>query len=275
MWANHDWNNIFPFKRSANHSLLQSGRTPEPTFEAATEHMIRNYFGHPSYWRVDGGLYVSVYELMGLIQSLGGLEKAREVLDRFRKRTRDADYGELRLNAVVWGIQNLPGEKILENPARMVDILGFDSVTSYVWVHNVPMDEYPTVEYANYAGKAIKDWYKFRDLYSVPYFPNVSMGWDSSPRTVQTDVHADLGYPFTPILVGNTPEAFHNALQTAKSFLEEGYTEPPVLTINSWNEWTEGSYLEPDTVTGYQYLEGIRKVFGSSHIEHKESDSQA
>jgi hypothetical protein len=262
MWANHDWNNIFPFKRSARHSLLQSGRTPEPTFEEATQRMIDRYFGHPSYWRVGGGLYVSIYELMNLIQSLGGLENTRAVLDRFRERTRRAGHGELHLNAVVWGIQNLPGEKILENPAEMVDILGFDSVTSYAWVHNVPMESYPAVEYPEYARKAAEDWPRLCDRYKVPYFPNVCMGWDSSPRTVMSDVHADLGYPFTPILVGNKPEAFRDALRAAKDFLAEGRTKPPVLTINCWNEWTEGSYLEPDTVDGYGYLEAIREVFG-------------
>jgi hypothetical protein len=33
------------------------------------------------------------------------------------------------------------------------------------------------------------------------------------------------------------------------------------VTINAWNEWTEGSYLEPDTVHGLKYLEAVRDVF--------------
>lgn len=35
----------------------------------------------------------------------------------------------------------------------------------------------------------------------------------------------------------------------------------PLITINSWNEWTEGSYLEPDDLNGYGYLEAVKKVF--------------
>ncbi len=39
--------------------------------------------------------------------------------------------------------------------------------------------------------------------------------------------------------------------------------QPKILTINAWNEW---SYLEPDTVTGMAYQEGVRYVFGvTSH----------
>ena len=35
----------------------------------------------------------------------------------------------------------------------------------------------------------------------------------------------------------------------------------PLVTINSWNEWTETSYLQPDNVYGYGYLEAVKKVF--------------
>ncbi|WP_214626451.1 glycosyltransferase WbsX family protein [Paenibacillus agaridevorans] len=265
MWANHDWINIFPYKRGMDHTLLHSGQVSLSAFEAACDYMIERYFCHPSYWRVNGGLYFSVYELMSLIQSLGGLSQTKEALAAFRDKVRAAGLGELHLNAVVWGIQNLPGERTLENPGERVQDLGFDSVTSYVWVHNVPMDTYPTVDYPAYAKLAEAGWESYRqdfNKYGIPYFPNVSMGWDSSPRTVQSDIHANLGYPFTPILVDNTPEQFRKSLAAVKEFLVRSGTLPPIVTINSWNEWTEGSYIEPDTVHGLGYLEAIRSVFG-------------
>lgn len=262
MWANHDWINIFPYKRGMKHTTLYDGHVSLEQFVDATDYMIEHYFSHPSYWRVNGGLYFSFYELMSLIQGLGGVEKTREALDGFRDRVRKAGLGELHLNGVVWGIQNLPGEKTLENPDERVRELGMDSVTSYVWIHNVPMETYPTVDYPAYALRAEQDWFKFREQFSTPYFPNVSMGWDSTPRTVQSDKHANLSYPHTPVLVGNTPEEFKKSLASVRSFLAQGGTNPPIVTINSWNEWTEGSYIEPDTVHGMAYLEAIRDVFG-------------
>jgi hypothetical protein len=111
-------------------------------------------------------------------------------------------------------------------------------------------------------------WDQAAATYRAPYYPNVTMGWDSSPRTVQSDVFQNIGYPFMPALANNTPEAFRQALAMTKARLDQaraaGRPGPGILNINAWNEWTEGSYLEPDTVNGMAYLEAIRQVFGAS-----------
>jgi hypothetical protein len=43
--------------------------------------------------------------------------------------------------------------------------------------------------------------------------------------------------------------------------LDQCGLEPKLITINSWNEWSEGSYLEPDTRYGMAFLEAVQKVF--------------
>ena len=35
----------------------------------------------------------------------------------------------------------------------------------------------------------------------------------------------------------------------------------PLITINAWNEWVEGSYLLPDMLYGFEYLEAVKDVF--------------
>ena len=42
----------------------------------------------------------------------------------------------------------------------------------------------------------------------IPYYPNVTCGWDPSPRANQTDVFVNVGYPFMPVLKNNTPDEF-------------------------------------------------------------------
>ena len=59
----------------------------------------------------------------------------------------------------------------------------------------------------------------------------------------------------------NTPERFEGALRKAKAWVDARPDLHPLITINSWNEWTETSYLEPDNVYGYGYLEAVKKVF--------------
>ena len=62
-------------------------------------------------------------------------------------------------------------------------------------------------------------------------------------------------------MTDNTPENFRAGLQMAKAYVATHDLPVPLITINSWNEWTEMSYLEPDDVYGYGYLEAIRDTF--------------
>ena len=87
-------------------------------------------------------------------------------------------------------------------------------------------------------------------LKGVPYFPHVSIGWDNNPRFKEFS---------WGVCKNNTPENFEQALRMAKDFADK--TDVSLITVNSWNEWTESSYLLPDNVYGYGYLEAIKKVF--------------
>lgn len=252
MWANHDWLDIQPAKRSSPPALLHPGSVTAEVFDKMTDYVVRTYFAEPTYWKIGGAPYFSIYELYRFIDGLGGIPAAKAALARFREKTKAAGLPDLHLNAVAWGIKSV----------AHLRALGFDSVTSYVWIHHVRLREFPVTSYSYAAAEAAKNWREADTAYGLPFHPNVTMGWDASPRACQSDVFADTGYPFMSTLGGNTPTAFRKALSQAKRFLDARPTQPRILNINAWNEWTEGSYLEPDTTHGFEYLRAIRDVFG-------------
>ena len=264
MWANHDWVDIHPAQHDVTPRLLYPGMVTRETWDRMTDYIIERYFHHPSYWMVDGCPYFSIYELYRLIDGLGGLDATQSAIASFRAKTKAAGFPDLHLNGVVWGVSVLPRETSLKNSADIVDVLGLDSVASYVWIHHVPLSDFPLTSYDQVRQAAIRNWDELTHQFRKPYYPNVTMGWDSSPRTRQDGPYGDYGYPYMASLSGNSPEAFKKALLDAREYMKTRPANQQIISINAWNEWTEGSYLEPDTVNGMGYLEAIREVFGTA-----------
>jgi hypothetical protein len=263
MWANHDWQDIHPYRKGTPYKLLYPGKVSPRSFVKITDHVIKDYFHQPSYWKIDNKPYFSFYDLSKLVENFGTVAATRAALDGFRERAKISGHPGIHLNAVAWGQPVLPDEKTPTDLPKLIRDLGFDSVTSYVWIHHVPLNDQQT-DYNSVRDGYNVYWDRAATMYGLPFFPNVSMGWDSSPRAHQDDPFGNTGYPFTNTISGNTPERFKEALQIAKRKLQEQKSGPRILTINSWNEWTEGSYIEPDVKNGMRYLESIREVFGTS-----------
>ncbi len=262
MWANHDWINVHPIGRRSNWDLLYPGRVTLETFERITRLLIERYFSHPSHFQVDGCPYFSIYDIGKFAENFGSLKATREAVDRFREEVRKAGFPNLHLNAVAWGQPVLPGEKAVSNLHDVISEIGFDSITSSVWIHHVAPDRVPLASYVYMFEKYLRHWEEVLQQYSIPYFPNVSMGWDNSPRTIQSETWEPIpNSMFSHMQEGNTPEAFQRVLEETRKRLVR-LKGPRIMNINSWNEWTEGSYIEPDTVTGVGYLEAIANVFG-------------
>lgn len=51
---------------------------------------------------------------------------------------------------------------------------------------------------------------------------------------------------------------FAGALQRAHAFRSSHLLDDPLLLVASWNEWSEGHYLEPEERFGMGGLEAVR-----------------
>lgn len=223
--------------------------------------VIDTYFGCPEYWEVDGGKYFSIYELHTLVKGLGGLEETKDAIRSFYEKAEAKGY-KLHLNFVEWGLQK---PEIIGDADEAIKYLDAKSVTSYVWIHNHVPKAPLYAPYSQWRDDSIPCWDEFDKKFSVDYYPNVSMGWDSSGRfDPNKEYVADnsIGAYYCTIMSDNTPAEFEIALQKSKEFLDRSKNKNKFITIYAWNEWTEGGYIEPEAKYGYGYLEAIRNVFG-------------
>ena len=255
MWANHDANHLWNKELSdteCGETVIWKGGIDREGFEEMAVRLVDKYFGYPNYYKIDGCPVFMIYDVNNLITGLGGIEKTREALAYFRKVTREAGFPDLHLQFTLWGehVVDLSGfdAGLTGSSKDLLPLLGTDSISHYQFVHFVDIDR----DYADILPDVAKEWARIERDYSMPYFPHVSLGWDNNPRFRR----------FRPgIIKNNTPEAVEVAFRMAKEYLDRHPELPPLVTVNAWNEWTESSYLLPDNVNGYGYLEAVKRVF--------------
>ncbi len=255
MWANHNANHLWDIRNSDDngYTVIWRADIDRKEFEIVCHRVIDQYFHQPNYYTIDGKPVFMIYDLKNLIKGLGGVEQTREAFEFFREETVKAGFPGLHLQAVAWrfvkgDITGVDPDEGGMNQASL-DSLGFDSVTNYQFVHFTNMNR----DYLEILEDVKAEWKRLEEGCNLPYVPHVSIGWDNNPRYRQ----------FLPFVCkNNTPENFEKALRMAKDYLQDRPQLPRLVTLNSWNEWTETSFLEPDTLYGYGYLEAVKRVFG-------------
>ena len=271
MWANHDWLNIQPASFDNGRVPLTQGEVSMQLWDTISTYIVEKYFKQPNYWKIDGKPYFSIYEIVTFINGVGGIEEAKKAIQLLDEKTKKAGFPGVHLNVMSWMVNDdmmktITGPNPPKNPAEMMKAISTESVSTYAYVHhydNMSKDGFPTVpiEKAFESNKSF--WKKFIKTHpNVLYTPNISMGWDASPRCIQSDKFQLKDYPWTPVVVGNTPASFQKQLTEAKIFLDEYNPKHKIVVLNSWNEWTEGSYLLPEKKYGDAYLKAIKAVFG-------------
>ncbi|ATX81422.1 hypothetical protein Ga0123462_0551 [Mariprofundus ferrinatatus] len=81
-------------------------------------------------------------------------------------------------------------------------------------------------------------------------YPGVFVDWDNTARYKNR----------ATIFTGASPERFEHWLGRMVETMDQRDLPEPFIFLNAWNEWAEGTYLEPDEKNGFGYLDAVKRV---------------
>ena len=256
MWANHYvkknyWNY---HKYGDDTSLLWDGTVDWENYKIIVDRIINQYFKKPNYFKINGEPVFAVFSLEKLIQSFNNSEEeTRKALDYFREETKKAGFPGLHIQQIFGGGYFLTDESGKKTADRL-EKMGYNSVTFYNMGGCVE-------DYIVYGTNSVKIREQWDQAMNFPVFPCVSVGWDVTPRFPQQGMKDVVHYH-------NTPQSFATLLSKAKKYADSHPDQPKLITINAWNEWVEGSYLLPDMLNGFGYLEAVRDVMNGKYDKY-------
>src|SRR5581483_12149463 len=83
-----------------------------------------------------------------------------------------------------------------------------------------------------------------RPTVGIPQFPLVLSGWDDTPRYGRAGI----------VMEGYAPEILEATVAEACRQVRAREPNERLVILKSWNEWSEGNYLEPDERYGRAWI---------------------
>jgi lipopolysaccharide biosynthesis protein len=239
-WANENWTRSWD---GLDKEVLIEQEYSDEDDIAFISH-VSKYFSDDRYVKVDGKPLMIIYRP-------SNFPDMRSTLTRWRKWSNDNGFGDLHITMVQFDDTdpNKYGfDAAVEFPPHKV---ASENVASYM-----NFQEGFAGSIHDYSSMISNSLNKKDDGYIC--YKAVTMAWDNTARR---NNRASL---FTNVSAGK--------LQRWMSGIENLYQKHDVkaqdklMFVNAWNEWAEGTYLEPDSHHGYSYLNAVSR-FKSNDIK--------
>lgn len=237
-WANENWTRRYD---GTNEDILMKQPTSVDSYKNVIFDMIR-FLKDERYICIDSKKVITVYR-----PSL--MPKVKEVLHYWRQIAMEAGIGDLYLIAVK---ENMIDTGWLEE--------GYDALSEF---H--PGTLYKECTAINAEFQCIrKDFageiYSYEDIVKNKRYFNYSYKklyravmpmWDNTARRNNKGM----------IFHGSSPLLYKEWLMDViRENQEKKNVDDNIVFINAWNEWGEGTYLEPDRFYGYAYLNATKEA---------------
>ena len=195
----------------------------------------KRYFSQSNYLRTPDGRCVFSMTLPERLISTYGAAGTKALL------------AEMSAAASAWGGLYFMGIKapVASEMTKMKNA-GFDAITLYSYNETNGMDSIP---YSSVISTYDPMWKTAKQSGTIGLIPMVSPNWDSRPW-------AGLGDRGT-YLTGSTPELFGQMCTKFKEHVDPALN---MMMIGTWNEFGEGSHIEPTVEKGCTYLDAMQKA---------------
>ena len=250
-WANGSWSKKWLGDQEGKTIIMRQNYGGEDDWRAHFEYLLP-YFRDPRYIKKDGKPLFLIYRSMDIPRCAAMM---------------DFMNGQARQNGLK-GIFFIDTRHYVGQR----DIMGFDASFEFEPFYSMDCyhDRYPVT-----AGEIIKSWrhaplccrlpiYDYRRFYrnmtertkhyaaaDKPRYLGAFVDWDNTARRKKDP---------TLVFAGASPKGFGAYFERQVKNSRKLGNE--FIFINAWNEWGEGTYLEPDEKNGYGYLKAVKKAIG-------------
>ena len=254
-WANHSWTDSW---KGTNKMLIAQTYGGKEDWEAHFEYLLP-FFKDERYITVEG-------KPLLLIFNPEDIKNLNEMLDYWQERALAEG-----LNGVAFGYQNYYfGMNKKRDDSRFT--YGIEHQPAYAFadyrskitmfirekgykflsalekkIHvkiNMDVTSLEIMDYRKLWNKIIQ-----RTPVDERRIPGAFTGWDNTPRKGKSGL----------VVKGASPQVFEEYMTKQIARARDIYHKD-MLFIAAWNEWAEGSMLEPDEKNGYGYLEAVKNA---------------
>jgi GT2 family glycosyltransferase len=240
-WANENWTRHWD---GGDREILLEQSYDDATVDRIIGDAIEQA-ADPRYLRVGGRPLFLVYRPLQLPDASAFAARCRGAFARAGFTGVHLVYVE-SMEAVDHGLrpEDVGFDACVEFPPHGRAVAAHDSV-------NIVKDNWAGYRY-DYMDTVVS--FVTRDSVPYPRYPAVFPCWDNTPRQRLGGTSFD----------GASPEAFRCYVEEKIEELRQFHMgDQRLLFVNAWNEWAEGTHLEPDSGFGHRWLEVLRDALAA------------
>ena len=228
------------------------GSLSEENLRDMVEYMSKNYFKYPNYFKIDNKPVILFHNISFLTDNPKGIEDSKYIISKMNEVTKKNGYNGLYLIGVIGDYSYAGFEKVYKTKL-------FDALTSHHYTPNGI--NYETLIKIHKEKSSLG--YETAKSNHSHYIPIISSGFNETAR-----FHTVSNEPEKWRIISNSPptvENFYKMCEVVKPYIDR---KLKMVIVTAWNEWTEGSHIEPHHETGFGYLDAIRTVYSREKNKH-------